>query len=389
MHFHILRFLFAALVLFSTQTGFAQTCEGLFRPALAEPTRAATVPAPAASHEVWLKRFYGSPRVLYRAKHKFSPREAFLASNEFDWSRTPLDGKQSDVVIAFGTNSAWEIAVNKNAKHLVIADWAPAPLLAHAYILAPLIRISKTPEEFILHLAGKNPALYEKMPSPKALLHQFAQRFAMSETHVGALAQYFASRPEIKPDELMFLVQYFDSRILRDPRDHHFGFASGPLGPLREPIFADFLSFYAERYRQVPADMIEHSVLLNPAKYAVLRAMFVENRVSYAQANVYDKNLYQAVQKAFPTAQSWTLSLTNIFEMPYGNHSFRDFQNFLATVMRFGKISTLKPLTVFRTTNYDFPHGYYRYDLNTLSDIPRQDEADSQIPKRRGSAAGF
>jgi len=44
--------------------------------------------------------------------------------------------------------------LNKKAKHMVIGDWSPWPVISQRFLIQPLIRVSKSPQELILQLAG-------------------------------------------------------------------------------------------------------------------------------------------------------------------------------------------------------------------------------------------
>ncbi len=101
--------------------------------------------------EEWLWSLDRQDLILYHGSHVYRRGSEFLASNEEAWSKTPIDQEKTDVLVGFGTNSAWDIAFRKRAEELIIADWSPWPVLAHAYFLAPLIRIAKSPQEFLCH----------------------------------------------------------------------------------------------------------------------------------------------------------------------------------------------------------------------------------------------
>ena len=400
--------LIATLLFFSviaTSTGApAQTCEGLFKPQIVDASRrlhAVNGKTPNLSASQWINRLQQTSRqtgqLIYLGKHRYDSRGAFIASNEFDWHRTPFDGKPTDLLIGFGTNSAWEIAINKRAKTMIVADWSPEPVLAHAYVLAPLIRISESPRELILHLAGRRPSETALTNIP-ALLHRYSQSYLMSREQIHTFLEYLATRNEIRDEELEFLSAFFYSRMSatsfmqspsRQPSWIGRPVYQGPFAGLRDPGFADISLFMALRYQEVPSKMISHSVLHNPENYAKLRRVFLENRVHYAMAEIADRGFYQAVHARYPSAASWTVSATNIFDMPYAGHSFQSMQRYLANLIEDAGISTGKLLTVFRTTGFAPPHGFYRYDIMSPFNIPKFDEDDSQAAQEGPRSSGF
>lgn len=393
--------LIATLLFFSviaTSTGApAQTCEGLFKPQIVDASRrlnAVNGKTPNLTAVDWMNRLRQTSlqtgQLIHFGKHRYDSRNAFVASNEFDWHRTPFDGKPTDLMIGFGTNSAWEIAVNKRAKTLIIADWSPEPVLAHAYVIAPLIRISQSPRELILHLAGRRPSDTAVTNIP-ALLHRYSQSYLMSREQIHTFLEYLATRSEIRDEELEFLSAFFYSRMSAASymSSNIRPVSQGPFAKLRDPGFADISLFLAFRYQEVPTKMIGHSVLHNLGNYAELRRMFLENRVHYAMAEITDRSFYQAVQRRFPEATSWTISATNIFDMPYAGHSFQSMQKYFANLIEDGGISSRKTLTVFRTTGFAPPHGFYRYDISSKVNIPRLDEVDSQAAQETPRSSGF
>ena len=178
--------------------------------------------------------------------HKWVAGTEFLASNERDWAKTPFDDVASDLMIAYGTNSSWEIAANKRVQKLIIADWSPLPILAQAYIIQPLLKISATPQQFLAHLSLKPRVWYghsmDDQPIRNLLLGADQSSGQLNATKVRDFLEYLEQQPEITTTELRFLSEYFWSRVTLD-RD-----LSGPFAGLRDFSFLNLLGHMSWRY---------------------------------------------------------------------------------------------------------------------------------------------
>lgn len=360
-------------------------------PAPSDPARRARAVqghTPPRSTFEWLARLRASGRLTYEGRHYSLNGTEFLASNEGDWHRTPFDWKPTEVLVAFGTNSAWEIAANKQAKTLVLADWSPLPLFAHAYLIEPLLRISTTPQQLMLHLAGLDPAGVRSLDS-SSLAAILAGRFEMRPEAIGRFLTYLSEKKEINDEELEFFSQYYRSRDMRAKFMRMFGEDSSPFRELRDPGFANFNLFFELRYNETPPGMLAMSVMHNQKHFDYIRGLYLNRHVEYVLSAVNDLAMYQSVQNQHPNAQSWTLSLTNIFDMDYNGLTFQELKNLLSGVIGVAGISPSKSLTVFRTTNFRPPHGFYRYDIKTASDVPQVDERDSRANQRGRRASGW
>lgn len=325
-----------------------------------------------------LFQFKRDGKLFYRGKHTFEPGTDFLASNEYDWLATPFDHKPSDVLIAFGTNSAWEIAVNKNVKSLYIADWSPYPLLASAYLISPLIKIAKTPHELIVLLSGR-------IPTAELVNHSLNELFETSRFYVNenrpektaetnSFLKYLA-RQNISDFELQFLTSYFYGLAGKNIGKNNLG----PFENLRHASFAKLLNFFDQRYSpsvaaihnqklSVDTALESFSVFSSLKNFNKLKFLFDNNRIHYGLTEITDTNFYQMVQQKEKANgyQKYTLSITNIFDCgDYNGLTIFDLQNYLKNTMSIFGATETNPLVVFRTTNIQPPHGFYRYDLTT------------------------
>ncbi|NCN40032.1 hypothetical protein GW916_02155 [bacterium] len=336
--------------------------------------RAQTVAKPLAalSLQKWQEKLQASGRMAYQGNTDWSAGSEFLFSNESDWNKTPFDGRHADLMIAFGTNSFWELAVDKSVDKVVLADWSPLPLLAHAYIVAPLMRISRTAPEFISLLSGEIPS--EAIPgTPENVSHTLEKHsnpadFILEPHQVTQLLQYLSSHREIRIDELQFLAHFFWSRTSEKDLQNT------PLKGVRADIFLFFQGGYWKRYKDIPASELHRSALHNQAHFKKLRELFLKDKVEYAMTEVADPNFYNTLKLSHPKAKDWAVSVTNIFEMDYNGHTFDTLRDFMKNLISSIGASESHPLTVFRTTNYRVPHRFYRYDLTSERDVPRDDE---------------
>jgi len=313
-------------------------------------------------------------KLVYEGNHKYESGTEFLASNEFDWLATPFDHKPADVMIAFGTNSAWEIATNKNVKSLYLADWSPYPLLASAYLISPLMKMAHTPNDFVVLLSGR-------IPTPENTKGPLEQTFLESTRYASSLKvdkisevkqflRHLAKTPSISEFELRFLTSYYYGLAGVNAGKNHLG----PFANLRYANYAKIISFFDQRYSpDIVADhnrnvvptvtLPQASVFSSQSNFNKLRNLFVSDQVQYGLTSITDMKFYQAI-KAKEGPKRYTLSITNIFDCgEYNGLTQVDFQNFLRNTMKTFEASPQKPLVIFQTTNTQPPHGFLRHDL--------------------------
>jgi hypothetical protein len=355
-----------------TALGQGSTCSTIFTAQKGLDFQRRAIIAPPQGYipySYWMQELRTSGDVIFSGKHGWVPGSDFLSSNEGDWYNTPFDNKPTDLMIAFGTNSFWEIAVNKKAKNVILGDWSPLPLLAHAFVISPLIRISATPVDFIRYLDGQAPngtpgdikqTLYRANMSPELII---------SQQRVQTLLEDLAAKSEISDVELYFLSQYFWSRTSDQ------ALSASPFRGVRSASFMHLAGFLGYRYAEASEDQLKKSVLHNPFLFTELKKIFTEKRIKYAWTEIANPEFYRKVKATYPDAKDWTVSATNIFDMNYNNHNYETFKRYLESLISIAGITEIKPLTVFRTTSGAPPHGFYRYDVKNVSDIPALDQS--------------
>jgi hypothetical protein len=324
-----------------------------------------------------------SGQMIYVGKHKFEPGTEFLASNEFDWSRTPVDKTSTDLLIGFGTNSSWDLAMRKQAKHLVIGDWSPWPIIGQAYLIAPLIRLAKTPQEFILMISGISRKRAQGISVAEAfsIVQDFDSRPAHQQRdyileHLDSLVEDF----QISDQELKFLTTYYAPRLGVPTAPRSFG----PFQGIRGSSMAMLNSFFAARYASGSNGKVD-SVFSSQENFNYLKNLFDQGRVQYGLTAIDDPSFYAAAKQTQNrnNLKTTTISVSNIFDCGcYNGLTFASFQNYLRMVL--SAIGNQSPIVVFRTTNNQPPHGYYRYEVQNESQIPKRDEKDSSALKEAG-----
>ncbi len=268
---------------------------------------------------------------------------------------------------------------------MVIGDWSPWPVIAQRYLIQPLIRISKSPQELILQLAGipKDQAKDLSLSDAFNLTRKFdGLPISRQAPEVLKLLNDLAQDPNISEIELKFLATYFRPRL----GDNISVGGFGPFQQLRHPTFALLHSFYGKRYSPEVAGSTDN-IFSNQQNFQYLKNLFDSGNVSFGITSVNDMSFYQKVKatKMHGSLKRITLSVTNIFDCGcYNGLTFSDFQKYIRDSLTIFKSA----VTVHRTTNNVPPHGYYKYEVNTADDIPKLDEFDSSALDENYKQAG-
>lgn len=279
-----------------------------------------------------------SGRLVYRGVTNSEVTSPFLLSNERITGAAFFDRERVDLLVAFGTNSSWEIAANGNAKHLVIADWSPYPILAQAFIIEPLLRIAKTPTEWMQLLDAEIP-----YGSQAPVETCFGCEFGLQESphyrdrDVERFLRYLSEQPQLSNDELRFLAAYFHSRVSYRRQNQFSPFAS-----VRSFQHVDAHGFVSLQYSNLPVEEYRTSVLHNSSLFSRLKNLYAKPRgVSYAWMDVRDLEGYRSLRATFDQSRHWTVSLSNILDMPYvGLHNPGQLLVEIAKIARSGVSSS-------------------------------------------------
>ena len=357
--------LFLLLLLLAAQPQFANAhsrwnCPGAFHrnvtvqlgipnvtDAKADRARAIAFPSDRPDPGHYLRLLRKAKRLLYTGRHSYFPDSSFIASNERNTADPFLQKLSIDAFIAFGTNSSWELAANGNAQNLVIADWGPDPILAHAYLIEPLLRISKTPVEWLQNLRAEipNAAGYDIRKHLSSKFGQ-ARSLYLNPEKVEAYLEYLSGRSEITITELEFIAAYFYSRTSRQ--------AISFLSPFRLRNFwlTDVLAMLGTRYSDYPAVNAGTSVLHNPILFDRLKKLYArDGGVSYALMDFRDLDGYRSIVSKYESTRRWTLSMTNLFDMDYA--PVADRKGLMREIARAMSANSARPLNVFRSRRED------------------------------------
>ncbi len=317
------------------------------------------------------RSFFTSPALFYNdGVMRTEYNGGFPASNEYDWHLTPWDTSPTDMVIGFGSNSAWDIAARKRAKDLIIADHIAAPLIAQNYILRPILRLAQTPAEFLAVLAG----------APLSEDRKNASLFEMGEYLVGLESDNY--RDDVEGLLKWMLNQGISGNEFRALAGYYVTLASNPTpnraGVLRAPGIeqvGDLQGFFAQRY--LPQLRMEDgfegpthpedSFLSSQEAYSRFKALY-EN-AKYAHTDFASEEFYRKVkrygdQKGY---RSYTISLTNIIDTTFSpkSHAMHQLNLFRQMIYRLFPKDEYD-VTLFMTTSHRMPHGFYRIARDTV-----------------------
>lgn len=321
------------------------------------------------------KLFYSDPR-----PNNYDSR-AFYASNEDDWFRGPWYDSATDVVIGFGTNSAWDIATRRKAKQLIIADWHTEPLIGQYYILAPLLRLAKSPIEFMYLIHGMN---YYRESTKSSFLHatsdlanDIVRRQAEYDIHTRAKEiDKILKRLQglgVTQEQLFAIEAYLiEQNKLTLPMHDHYGIFRGE----KAHSLGNLALLFNVRYN--PHELLRNgaspelirkkdfSFLSSQSSFDRLKRLFAQ--VQLAQSDFMDAQFYQKIKEQgdLKGFKKYTISISNIMD---ANNMFKtdaikslnDFRKMIYEVFPAGQYE----VTIHFTSNFRQPHGFYILDRET------------------------
>ena len=353
------------------------------------------------SYQKTLEHFYKQPRLLVKKELPDSTESyEFIASNEFDYYRSPILRKETDVLLGFGTNSAWDLAIRTNAKKLIIADWAVEPLLVTEYLMRPLIAISRGPEDFISYLSGtpkvslpKHLSLeerfefhYELLDDPslkaerKAFINEVLQRIA----NVGGFSTY----------HLQFVANYYIQNSAYVAKAKHIQAIDNllPSDDIRTKVQTrELFSFFERRYSGADGSLAVKEVesryadplfsfLSSQEAFDRLKKLF-QDKLYYAQASFEDPLIFQEIANLANEGnyKKISISVSNIPDLieavKRSNSSEKirlesvpsDLETYIQQT-QLGlqrSIKNLEPVTFYQTRNTMPPHSFEAVEHNT------------------------
>lgn len=353
----------------------------------------------AAAYRDLQGRFFTSRQMLFweNTPDPVSPTE-FYSSNETDWHIAEMDFDPVDVVIGFGTNNVWDIAVRKDAKIMVIGDHVAGPLIGQEYILKAMFKHAQTRAQFLgllrsipVRLDSSNLSLLDLFDHVHAEM-----RFARGQERqlfMDAILEDVRTDPELGPLYAQVLEQYYSSlfmyeiglmdfpehlQILKTP------FSPSPIYSPRAYMVPEIADSFVARYspqnkRGVPRDFLEHpfaSFLSSEAAYQRLRHLFVSGNVFYVRSDFQNQEIYRRVAHLALTRgyKTMAISTSNIADVIWAEHfdvenKSNDFYRaFMGkTAKTLWDMGIASPLTFFQTRNWMLPHRFERHRIQPKS----------------------
>ncbi len=282
--------------------------------------------------------FGRSERLLFSTDTQPTVGREFYATNELDGLiRGPVDRVPTDVVIGFGTNSSWDIAVRKNAKVLIIADWSWGPLIGQEYLFRPLILSAKTPGEFLGMLAGVPvPESVQMLPLGGVVQYidsyihyrgELEKKKPERNRFLNSKITEMAESGRFTRHQLEFVSSFFNALVNRDEERieeplHNFGPFSGVYVIHK---VEHFYSYFRERYapqslwdQGATESLMEDpflSVFSSSEAFERLQRLF-DGSVYYAHASIEHPGIYETAKKlgARRGFADFTISASNIFD---------------------------------------------------------------------------
>lgn len=259
-------------------------------------------------------------RLIYNGKPDWVPGVEFYASNEHDWVLGPTFSEQTDVVVGFGTNSSWDIALERKAKNLIIADWNPQVILVQDFLVRPLLVEAKSRAEFLSFISGTPiPKHIDHLPIGEVLTYikntrptQSAQFKAQRIEFIEDILTRLKERPDVNSLQIKYIKSYLNAlgEANRNPLEKVVGVGPIRYAKSRENLFADLFHFYERRY----GSSLRSSVFSSEDNFKWLQQIYM-NGIQYAVADVDDQGFYDVVTRGMIANRlnGLTVSTSNIF----------------------------------------------------------------------------
>lgn len=329
--------------------------------------------------DLFKRRLFQSKRLIF-SNEKAAPDKSrgFIASNEFDFYRSEIDRRPTDILIAYGTNSAWDIAVRKNAKVIVLGDFASEPLIIHEYLLRPLLALSKTPRDFV-YLINKS-INNNKVQTEQNLYEAYDKVYDSAKKPVSTdlINKLTAelSKMGFTPLHINFVRLYLENKTDQISKMYNFRSWS-------HKRMAELHTLFNERYD--PYRLLEKGAkpdIINQKDFSFLSSQKSFNKLK----NIAEKNMFfmqttfddirslkavkNLINEKYPEMKRISLSLTNILDV-LTDSTYEKIQSL--EKLSFNIFNTFKTdrYDLLLTTNYQFPHDFFS--------IPVQNKRASQF----------
>jgi|GEM_PF-4462097 len=320
--------------------------------------------------------FFSSRELFFNDKKVQLQGKPFFASNEFDWHQTPWDTAATDVVVGFGTNSAWDIANRKNPSLLVIGDWMAGPLIAQQYIHRPLLRVARTPIEylfFLLSLEAPEARLKDSLAQFEDYVDTEVQKISPTEVlsnQIRLLARFRAAG--LSPEEITAIGEYYRALIVGS-RPGQFGVLRGRYAEYNGNLIQYFLTRYLPKHQEHFGGARD---LINNPDYSFLSSQNAFDRFKklygtslYAHTDYMNESFYRQLKEHGDAKgyRRYTFSISNIMDANGDSReqAMAELAKFRAMIERVFPHEKYD-VVIFLTTNYMFPHGFLRLKHDTV-----------------------
>ncbi len=317
--------------------------------------------------------FFTSPTLFYNdGVMRTDADGGYPASNEADWHNLPWDDSPTDLVIGFGTNSAWDIASRKHAKELIIGDHVAGPLIAQNFILRPILRLAQTPAEFFSLISGI-PIPVEMRNSSLFEVGQFlmdkkrtAENFKAGVKNINEWMQ----RQNVSREELLAVREYYFA-LTSKRKPNEFGVLRGndidSAGELNQAFADRYLPQLREEEGFSGEARPDDSFLSSQEAYSRFRNLYATAKLAHTD---YVSEIFWRKVKDHGDRlgyRSYTISLTNIIDMSFLSrsqalHQLNFFRHMIYRLFPQNKYD----VTIFMTTSNQAPHGFYRLERDSM-----------------------
>ena len=309
---------------------------------------------------------------------------AFYASNEMDWFNTPWDDSPADVMVGFGTNSAWDLASRRNVKELYIGDWQLGPLVGQHYVLAPLLKLARTPVEFMFLLSGEAPeeaVIRKNLKDGMDDLGQALRKRSPADQYAITIRSTVDRLKNVgaTENEILAVQSFLEQRHLPSVRSRY-----GIFHTQRAESLGNIFGLFAERYipqvlyqNGADPDLIlkgNFSFLSSQESFDAFKKLFVH--VKLAHTDYMSEDFYRKV-KASGDNKGYTkynFSITNIIDSNDGHSkeaSLRQIEAYRKMIYKIFPAPKYE-VVINVTTNYRSPHGFLRIERNSPPPTPEQ-----------------
>lgn len=284
-------------------------------------------------------------RILYQDTQitPYAGREFYL-SNERDLYKMKLKLEEADVMVGFATNNVWDLAVRRNAKVMVIGDWAKGPLVVQELFFKPLFAIANTPGEFLSFVSllplsrpqdSKIPLseIFKELNSKLTVFITRTHGFeSLTQIQYNLFDQIIHRLKKLGLDEshIALFRSYYQSVMEMNLRTEQLKEQFGPFSSKRSGSVFYFYNDLMARYH--PDLLIQtgaspevvfdpfYSFLSSQKAFLRLKHLFAKSTY-FVLGSADDPRLYQKLAARFPEQkQRWAFYTSNIFDFLASGH---------------------------------------------------------------------